>query len=302
MSGVIETKQLKLAYGKKLAINNVTISLNENQLIGLIGRNGSGKTTFMKLCAGLLEPTNGDILVLNENPINSINVLQEIIYSYPRVSHKGGNTLQGIMDYFSLFYPRFDLKFALKLLEVFSLNPYMKYKNLSQGMESTFNYICALSTRAKLTLFDEPVLGMDVTVRKKVYEILLRDYMEYPRTIIVSSHILSELENTLSEILLVDNGTIVFYKDMEEVSSMAYRVDGAEAEVKTFVEKRSVLYANYKTLGSFAIIENQYDDVDRKESKNLNLVITKVRPEDLCVYKTTHVREEDLECLWEKQN
>jgi ABC-2 type transport system ATP-binding protein len=155
-------------------------------------------------------------------------------------------------------------------------------------MKSVFNYICALSTRAKITLFDEPILGMDVTVRKKVYEILLRDYMEYPRTIIVSSHILSELEDILSEILLLDHGTIMFYKDMEEVSSMAYRVDGSEEAVRAFVEKRAVLYEDHKTLGSFAIIESQYDEIATKEGKDRNLTISKVRPEELCIYKTIH--------------
>jgi ABC-2 type transport system ATP-binding protein len=285
---VIEIKQVGLKYQEKLALNNISLRLNENQLIGLIGRNGCGKTTFMKLCAGLLEPTDGQILVLNENPMNQIDVLKEIIYSYPNIPHNASNTLQIIFDYFNMFYPRFDQIFSLKLLEVFSLKPSMKYKSLSQGMKSVFNYICALSTRAKITLFDEPILGMDVTVRKKVYEILLRDYMEYPRTIIVSSHILSELEDILSEILLLDHGTIMFYKDMEEVSSMAYRVDGSEEAVRAFVEKRAVLYEDHKTLGSFAIIESQYDEIATKEGKDRNLTISKVRPEELCIYKTIH--------------
>lgn len=300
MSGVIEAKQVRLKYGKKTALNNISIDLGENQLIGLIGRNGCGKTTFMKLCAGLLEPTDGEIFVLNETPINNIDVLKEVIYSYPNIPHNPSNTLQRIFNYFSMFYPRFDQVFALKLLDVFSLKSSMKYKSLSQGMESIFNFICALSTRAKVTMFDEPVLGMDVTVRKKVYEILLRDYMEYPRTIIVSSHMLSELEDILSEILLLDQGTIIFYKDLEEVNSMAYRIDGSEEAVKAFAEKRDVLYEDHKTIGSFAIIEGQYDHIATKEGKDRNLIISKVRPEDLCIYKTIHGGKEDFECLWEK--
>jgi len=300
MSGVIETKQVTLKYGKYSALNHMTISLNDNQLIGLIGRNGCGKTTFMKLCAGLLEPTEGEILVLSEKPMDHIDVLKEVIYSYPNVPHKASSKLQRILDYFTMFYPRFDQTFARKLLKVFSLEPSMKYGALSQGMASVFNYICALSTRAKITLFDEPVLGMDVTVRKKVYEILLRDYIEYPRTILVSSHILSELEDILSEILLIDNGSIIFYKDMEEVGAMAYRVDGTEEAVKAFAEKRVVLFEDHKTIGSYAIIENQYDELARKEGMDRNLTISKVHPEDLCVYKTIHGGEEDIECLWEK--
>lgn len=300
MSGVIEAKGFTLNYGKVTALNNVRIDLNENQLIGLIGRNGSGKTTFMKVIAGLLEPTEGEILVLNQKPMDNIEVLSEVIYSYSNIPHYELSTLQAILDNFQMFYSRFDMTFANKLLEFFSLKPTMKYKSLSQGLTSAFNFICALSTRAKITLLDEPILGMDVAVRKKVYEILLRDYMEYPRNFIISSHILSELDDFLSEILLIDKGNIIFYKEIEEVSSMAYRVDGPEDAVKTFSKTRPMIYEKYNTMGSYAIIESKFDDLAKKESIAANLSISKVRPADLCIYKTIGDGEADLECLWEK--
>lgn len=300
MSGLIEAKGLTVNYGKVTALNNVTIHLNENQLIGLIGRNGSGKTTFMKVCAGLLEPTKGEIVVFNQKPMDNIQVLSDVIYSYSNIPHYDSSTLQAIFDNFQMFYPRFNRTFANKLLEFFSLKATMKYKSLSQGLTSVFNFICALSTRAKISLLDEPILGMDVAIRKKVYEILLRDYMEFPRTFIISSHILSELDDLLSEILLIDQGKIIFYKDMEEVSTIAYRVDGPEDAVKTFCKTRSMIYEKHNTTGSFAIIESKFDELVKKECIDANLSISKVRPADLCVYKTIGDGEADLECLWEK--
>lgn len=300
MGGIIDTNELTIDYGNHLALKNVTVQLNENQLIGLIGRNGSGKTTFMKACAGLLEPTAGYIKVLNSNPINKIEVLEQVIYSYPSVPFHESNTLNRLFDYFKMFYPNFDQSFAEKLLSFFSLKPSFRYKDLSQGMSSIFNFIWALSTRAKITLLDEPVVGMDVTVRKKVYEILLRDYMEHPRTIVVSSHMLSEMEDILSEILLIDKGTLIFYKDLDEVNAMAYRVDGAKEDIEAFINNRYTLYKKYNTLGSFAIIDGNCDSNSMKECKELNLIISKVRAEELCVYYTKQKGEEDIECLWEK--
>jgi ABC-2 type transport system ATP-binding protein len=298
MNGVIEAKELYLDYGKNVAIYSMNINLNENQLIGLVGKNGSGKTTFMKLCAGLLYPTQGEINIHGHNPMNNLEVLKEIVYSYPNIAFQESNTLNTIIDYYAMFYPRFDTTFAKKLLTLFSLKLTQKYKSLSQGMTSTFNYICALSTRAKLTLLDEPVLGMDITVRKKVYEILLRDYMEYPRTILISSHILSEIEDILSQIILIDTGKIVFYKDIDEVSAMAYRIDGAEAAVKAYTHSIPVLLEVHNTTGSSAIIESRCDDAVIKKCQSMNLKVARLRPEEIYIYKTNQDGRMEIECLW----
>lgn len=300
MNGIIETKQLTYKYDEKTALDHLNLMLNENQLIGLIGRNGSGKTTFLKLCAGYYHPTGGEITVFQGKPFNRIEGLSEIIYSNPNVYHKPGNTLEQILEYFKLTYPRFDEVFANRLLEIFTLQPTMKFVSLSQGMVSVFHFICALSTRARLTLFDEPILGMDVTTRKKIYEILLRDYIEYPRTIIVSSHILSEMEDILSEVLLIDDGKIILYKDLDEVRTMSYRIDGTEDAVKTYCSNKTVMYSKYNSINSYAVIEGEYSKIIIDEGEKYDITFSKVRPEDYCVYKTLRGGEADLECLWER--
>lgn len=299
MNRILETKQLSFLYGKKPALNQININLNENQMIGLIGRNGSGKTTFMKLCAGLYQPSAGEINILGQNPLNNLAVLQEIIYSYTKVPHKSSLPLELIIEDFAGFYEHFDKVFAYKLLEFFSLHRKSKYSSLSQGMSSVLGFICAISTRAKLTLLDEPVNGMDISVRRKVYDILLRDYMEHPRTIVISSHILSELQELLSEMIIIDNGELVLYQSLDELQSMAYRVEGSKEAIQSYTASRTVLHQENKVTGSSAIIEEKLDDNTRKESKQLNLILSKVTPEELYIYKTNHGREMDLECLWE---
>lgn len=302
MSYVIETDQLEFHYGKKNAIRHFDINIEENQIIGLIGRNGSGKTTFMKLCAGLLQPYGGQIHVFSQNPVNNLSVLQDIIYSYSNVPYKPSLTLERLVEDFAVFYPHFDTVFAYRLIEVFSLSRHAKYSSLSQGMASAFNFICAIASRSRLTLLDEPVLGMDITVRKKVYDILLRDYMEYPRTIIISSHILSELEDLLSRFLIIDAGNIVLYKTLEEINKMTFRIDGSKEAITTFIVKRPVLYEEYKVTGSFAIINTGCDETAIKDAKQSGLTISKVKPEELYIHLTNHGKEMDLECLWENQN
>lgn len=299
MSFSVETKQLSINYGKKHAIIDFTVNINENQIIGLIGRNASGKTTFLKLCAGLLRPTGGDIKVFGQNPRNNLNILQEIIYSCSDVPLQAALPLEQIIEDFSIFYPHFDHVFAYRLIEYFSLSRHAKYSGLSKGETSVFNFICAIAARAKLTLLDEPLLGMDISIRKKVYDVLLRDYMEHPRTIIISSHILSELEDILSEFLIIDSGKIVLYKDQDEIRSMTYRVEGTREAVTAFTSNRPVLYQEHKVTGSSAIIEAACDETAEKEIRQSGLVISRIRPEELYIYKTNHGKGMDFDCLWE---
>lgn len=302
MSFVITAKQLSFQYGKKHAIQNFNIDINENQIIGLIGRNGSGKTTFLKLCAGLLKPTTGEIAVFAQNPVNNLKVLEDIVFTHNEVIHKASLTLETIIEDFTMFYPQFDSSFAYRLIEYFSLSRHAKYSSLSQGMTSVFHFICGISARASLTLLDEPVLGIDLPLRKKIYDVLLRDYMEHPRTIIISSHILSELEELLSEFLIIDAGQVLLYKSPDEIRTMAYRVDGTKEAVSTFASNRPVLYDEYNTTGSFAVMDCPCDEAAKSDSRKLNLVISGIRPEELYLYKTNHGKGMDIECLWENQN
>lgn len=300
MNHIIEAQRLDFSYGKKPALKNVNININENQLIGLIGRNSSGKTTLMKLFAGLLSPNVGTISVFGKSPENNLSVLKEVIYSYNATPYKYSLRLGNILENFSMFYNQFDMEFAFKLLDFFSINHRVKYSNLSQGMSSVFCFICAMATRARLTLLDEPVNGMDITIRHKVYDILLRDYIENPRTIIISSHILSEIQDLLSEMLMIDNGEIILYKSMEDIQSMAYRIDGTAKAVTAYTTSRPALYIEHMVTGSSAIIEAPIDESAELDSRLLKLTLSMVTPEELYICKTNHGKEMDFECLWEK--
>jgi len=302
MDNCIVAKNLVKNYKSKIALNNISVELHENQLIGLIGSNGSGKTTFMKICAGLLEKTEGELNVLGETPIDNLKVLEDVVYTYHDIPHDGRLSLSKITQYYKLMYPNFDSEFALKLLNHFNLDVKTKYKYLSQGMMSLFNFICGLSCRCRITMFDEPVLAMDVKVRKSVYDILLRDYLEHPRTIIISSHILSELENLLSELLIINKGTFVLYKDMDSIKESAYRVDGNPADLEEFFKDKKVLYKNLSNLASFGIIEEPVTTALGNQVKDYDLKISRISPEELYIYLTGNNYEGGLDELWTKDN
>jgi ABC-2 type transport system ATP-binding protein len=174
----------------------------------------------------------------------------------------------------------------------------MKYKSLSQGMGSVFNFLCALSCRAPLTMFDEPVLGMDVTVRKSAYEILLRDFTEHPRTFIISSHLLSEIEGVLSDILLIEQGQTVLNCPIDDMRQSAYRVHGNPLGIDGFIPGKKVIARKTSETGSYAIIYEPYTENAAVLAKQQGLTISSVKAEDLCVCLTRQDKEDEFECLW----
>lgn len=297
----IVTSDLTMKYKKrsaKCALNKVNINLHKDQLIGLIGANGSGKTTFFKLCNGNLDATEGMVTILGGDVTQNLAIREEVIYSMHALPVGDNLSIETIVGNYHMMYPHFDKEFAGKLLDLFDISKKEKLKHLSQGMVSVVHFVCALSTRAKVTMLDEPFIGIDIEKRKLAYEVLLRDYMEYPRTIIISSHNLAEMEQILSEMVLVHNGNVIFYEDMDTVREMLFRADGQPEQVAAFVGRKEVVTNNEGELGAYFIGKGSANSDLAQEAVGAGLKITAVAPEDVCVYLTSKRKESDLECLW----
>ncbi|MDR2590781.1 MAG: ABC transporter ATP-binding protein [Oscillospiraceae bacterium] len=296
MSNIIKAEQLSKSYGKKIAVDKVSLNISDDCIVGLIGRNGAGKTTLMKMIAGLLDTTEGVLEVFGKPSMDNLGILENIVFTYHDLEYAKHSRLVEIIDAYSTMYPNFDKGFAIKLLNYFSLDSKLKYKALSQGMASIFNFICGISCRAKLTMLDEPVLGMDVTVRKAAYEVLLHEFNENPRTIIISSHLLSEIESILSDIILIDEGKLILFDNIDDMRQSAYRVAGEQSDVEKFIENKNVIDKKVSLGDSCeAIIYEKLTDtpIDPK------LTVSAVRAEDLCIYLTKENKEGELKCLWE---
>ena len=241
MEDIVKAENLSKEFRWKKALSNLNFDITEHSITGLIGRNGSGKTTLLKIIAGILEQTSGEIQAFGEAPMDCLSVLNKLVYSYHNVKYESSFNLKTILYAYQTMYNSFDAEFANRLMKFFGLSGKMKYSALSQGMGSTFNFICTLSCRASLTIFDEPILGMDITVRKSAYEVLLRDFAEYPRTIIISSHLLSEIEGMLSHILLIEQGKLIMHETIEDMCHRAYRVDGDYKDISNFIMASKLL-------------------------------------------------------------
>ena len=182
---VIECNNLTKTYQGRNVLRNLSFSIEENKITGLIGRNGVGKTTLLKILAGFIKKTSGEVSVFTEDPFNSLTVSANSIFVDDQMGFPPALQLKEILEVAGSFYPNWDSEFAKRLFDYFSFDPKHYHNRLSKGKTSTFNMIIGLASRCPLTIFDEPTTGMDEAVRKDFYRALLKDYIAHPRTIIL---------------------------------------------------------------------------------------------------------------------
>ncbi len=292
-------KEVRKAFRKNIALDGITANIHDRQIVGLIGANGSGKTTLMKICAGLENADSGMAGIDGMDVAKDIRAAEEIIYSMHDLPVGSYRKISEIIRYYDAAYQRFDQTFCRKLLELFGIPEKRAMRTLSQGMKSLVHFSCALATRCRVTLLDEPLTGVDIEKRKIAYEILLREYMEHPRMIMVSSHNLFELEGVLSEMLLIDRGKLIFYQEMDAVREMLFRVDGGEGEIQEFAEGKETVSMAVKGMGSYAVLKGPATGAEAQEARRAGLSVSAVTPEDVSVYLTASGVGKEIDSLWE---
>jgi ABC-2 type transport system ATP-binding protein len=288
---VIECRGLTKDYGRTKALNNLSFTIEENKITGLIGRNGTGKTTLLKIIAGFLRESSGEIKVFSEKPFNNLMVSANVIYINDQMNFPTALTLKEILNVSATFYEKWNQELASRLFDYFSFDSTHYYNDLSKGMKSTFNMIVGLSARCALTMFDEPTTGMDAAVRKDFYRALLKDYIAYPRTILLSSHHLDEIEDLLEDILLIKEGREHLHMPIGELKEWAIGIQGLTEIVNEWTENKEVIYS--KNIGldrTYAVVRNTLSDTEVQRAKAAGLALTSVSSSDVCVYLTSKTK------------
>ena len=284
---VIKTEGLSKIYKDVTALDNVSISIGENKIIGLIGKNGAGKTTFLKTCAGRIKQTSGDIKIFDDQVFDNLNILSKLVFVDEESKYNSAYKVKEILDLANLYYDSWDNEFALKLIKHFGLNTNKKYKKLSRGMKTQVNVIIGICCRMPLTILDEPTLGLDAAFRKDFYHILLNDFINHPRTIIISSHLLNEIEMLLEEIILIDNGKLVMHKTMEDFSNYSIMLSGDTSFLETFTKDMEVINSSSFVNTSEYIVKNVLSKQEIKKLKENNISMKSVSPQDLFIFLTS---------------
>ena len=285
---IIECRQLTKAYRGFNALDQLSCTIEENKLVGLVGRNGAGKTTLMKILSGMLKETSGEVKVFSHRPFNSLLVSANSIFIDDQMNFPTALSLAEILVEAGEFYEHWNEELAWHLFDYFGFHKKEYHKNLSKGKESTFNMIVGLAARCPLTIFDEPTTGMDAAVRKDFYRILLKDYLAYPRTILLSTHHLEEVEDQLEEVLLLNRGREVLHMSIEEMREFAIGLKGKRETLAPFLANRQPIHTEAFGMGDeYIVTRNNFSKEELQEMKREGIQFSGVSASDLCIYLTS---------------
>ena len=283
----IELRQVSKSYRDAKALDNVSLRLEGNRIYGLLGRNGAGKTTLMSVLTGQGFQSSGEALVFGQHPYENDAVLSRICFIRESQKYPDDFTPRQAFKSAALFFRNWDQAYADRLVEDFQLPPKRRIKKLSRGQLSAVGVIIGLASRAEITFFDEPYLGLDAVARQIFYDRLVEDFAHHPRTIILSSHLIDEVANLLEHVVLIDRGRIVMDDDAEAIRGTAFTVSGSAAAVRSFAAGREVLHR--ESLGSLAswTIDGRLSDAERIQAAELAVELAPVSLQQLVVRKTT---------------
>jgi ABC-2 type transport system ATP-binding protein len=214
---LVEARDLTVRYGAKRAVDGVSFSIPKGRVVGLLGHNGAGKTTLMKALVGLAQP-EGALSVLGLNPIKDrVALLESACYipdvaTLPRWARVGE-----LITMMSGLHPHFSAERATALLKRTSVSPRDKVKNLSKGMVVQAHLSLIAAIDAKLMILDEPTLGLDVLSRKAFYEMLIDEWCDGERSVVISTHQVEEIESLLSDVLMLNEGKLVLSISLEDM-------------------------------------------------------------------------------------
>ncbi|PAD47756.1 ABC transporter ATP-binding protein [Bacillus sp. FSL K6-0047] len=283
---VIEAKQLTLRLSDKTIIDNVSFTLEQNKIYGLLGRNGAGKTTLLSLLAGFRNPTSGAITVNGEDVFENRAVVENISFIRDVKMDSDSDRLEDYLKGVALFRPHFDWEYAMTLVERFKLPIDSPMNKLSRGMQSAAHVIIGLASRAPITIFDEAYLGMDAPARDIFYKEVLNEYMERPRTIILSTHLISEVASMLEDVLILHQGSLMLHDRTESLLSRGTTITGDAAAVDGFTREKKVL--NEQILGQTksAMVYGELTKTERSQAERQGLQIGPVALQELFIHLT----------------
>lgn len=295
---IIGAQSLTKKFRKCTALNGITFAFDLPCIVGLIGNNGAGKTTLLKLLNGLYAPTEGMAILHGSSPSN-IEARANCILIEDTMSYPMHYRLKDILKDMPGYHKNWDADKADKLMKHFNLPYDRHYAKLSKGMRNIFNVIIGLSANVAVTMMDEPTSGMDVSARKDFYNIILNEFIANPRLFIISSHLIDEMENTLSHVILLKNSELVFSGEISELTAHGYHLLGNEEDIKPLIENAQILDKS-QLMGKtqFAVMcdytEGDYDYMDKHGIKR-----QQIRLGDICAYLTSGTRPNNINEIYQ---
>lgn len=211
---LLQCVNINKSFGKKRVLEDINLTVPRGKIIGLLGKNGTGKSTLIKIINDLLTATSGEVLINGEKiGIGSKNIIS---YLPERTYLDKSMTVEKVIEFFADFYDNFDADKARKLLADLDLDTSLKLTKMSKGMQEKVQLVLVMSRKAELYILDEPLGGVDPATRDYILDTILSNFNE-GASVIISTHLISDIERILDEVIFIDKGKIILHSDCDEL-------------------------------------------------------------------------------------
>jgi ABC-2 type transport system ATP-binding protein len=294
MTPTISVTGLTRHYRDQLALDDVTLDVEEPTITGLLGRNGAGKSTLMRIIAAQEFASAGTVSVLGASPVENDSILRRMVFvredqAFPDIR------VRDAVRVASWFHPNWNSELADELLADFDLPAGRAIKKLSRGMRSALGIVIGLAARAEVTLFDEPYAGLDAVARQLFYDRMLADYAEHPRTVLLSTHLIDEVADLLERVVIIDHGRIVIDAAADDVRASATTVSGSVAAVEKFIAGRATWDRRRIASQESVVLAATLDDGDRARARELRLSLEPLSLQQAVVHAARAATDEPKE-------
>ena len=287
MSNAIEVRDLTRRHKSATALDAVTVSFEADVIHGLLGRNGAGKTSLMSIASGQDWPTSGEVTVFGQHPQENEQVLPRICFVREDQKYIEDSLARHAFAAASMAFPHWDQTLADRLCEDFRVPAKTRIKKMSRGQRSAVAVIIGIASRAELTFFDEPYMGLDAVARQLFYDRLLEDYAEHPRTIVLSSHLIDEIAHLIENVVLIDQGRIMLDERVDSLRGRAVTLIGAADTVRELTDFRQVLHTESLGRLTRTTVWGALEEHEEQRARTRGVEVVPVSLQQLIVHLTS---------------
>lgn len=286
MSVAIKVKNVSKSFNDSVILDDISIDFYENKIYGLLGKNGVGKTTLLNIITKQLISKSGTIEIFGQNINESDDVLDKLCIVREREFPENDILIKELFNTYSYFYKDYDKNLQEKLCDYFELDSKKSYRKLSRGMKSIVSNIIGICSNASITIFDEPTIGLDADNRNEFYKILLDSYIKNPRTIILSTHLINEVENLIENVVIIHKGKVIVDDSIDNISQKSFYISGDKSDLENLKCLKNT--TPDKSFGSKQVYK-YYGDINEDDLKfieSLNINLETMNLQDMFVHLT----------------
>ena len=287
---ILKTQNICKSFGSIDALKDINLRFSDKKIYGLFGRNGAGKTTLLNIISSRIFADRGNVTCLGEDISENPGIIAGLCCYMPEKHYFPARfRVKKLLSNGKMSFPNFDEPYADKLCRIFKLNTDQKYGDLSRGYQSIFRIVLGLAANAAITIFDEPVLGLDAVARDQFYSELIEQFSRNPRLFIISTHLIEESADLFNEAIIIKDGEIIRQASVEDLLSHAFYVSGNSTRVDEFVINRTVMGCQTVNNLKTAVVEGDLNC----EKPSSGLYFSPLTIQKLFIHLTGDKREQE---------